>query len=220
MDRAVAEELVKVFPVFQTLPVDLQQQVMREADCLTIPAGTTLFDRSNPCTLYPLLISGSIRVITISEQGRELLLYRVLPGGLCIISSSCMLGKTVYPATGLSETDLSMVALPTGLFNTLLTHEAFRTFIFSIFSDRIRDLMQLVEAVTFLRLDQRLAALLLTKGQEIHTTHQKLADELGSVRELISRLLRRFEDQGMVALHREYIQILDVAALQAIAKSL
>lgn len=218
MDATAAVKLVNTFPVLATLPVSVQQQLLQEADHVTVGKDQVLFDQASPCLMYPLLLDGSIRVVSMSEQGRELLLYRVRPGELCIISSSCMLGKATYPATGISESELSLVVLPALLFNTLLTETAFREFVFETFSDRLSDLMQLVEAVTFLRLDQRLAALLLTKGQEIHTTHQKLADELGSVRELISRLLKRFEAQGMIALQREYIQILDLKALQAIAR--
>ena len=94
---------------------------------------------------------------------------------------------------------------------------AFRTYVFALFADRMTDLMQLVEAVAFQRLDQRLAALLLGKGRLVHTTHQQLADELGSVREIVTRLLRRFADQGLVALSREQVEILDPAGLRAVA---
>jgi CRP/FNR family transcriptional regulator, anaerobic regulatory protein len=218
MNKAAAEKLLAVFPILQSLPSAMQIQVMDEAECSIVPTGKILFDIGSPCLVYPLLLDGSIRVISISEQGRELLLYRVLPGELCIISSSCMLGNSAYPVVGISESELSLVTLSPALFNTLLTQELFRVFIFSIFSERISGLMQLIEAVAFLRLDRRLAALLSTKGLEIHTTHQELADELGSIRELISRLLRRFEDRGIVALHRERIQIVDIEALQSISK--
>jgi CRP/FNR family transcriptional regulator, anaerobic regulatory protein len=217
MNEAAAQELLTRFPVFQSLPSAMQIQLMNEAECLTVPRGKALFNSGSPCSIYPLVIKGSIRVVSISEEGRELLLYRVLPGELCIITSSCMLGQSSYPATGMSDSDLSLVGLSVPLFNTLLTHESFRVFVFNVFSDRISGLMQLIEAVAFLHLDRRLAALLLTKGREIRTTHQALADELGSIRELISRLLRRFEDRGIVALHRERIQILDVDALQLIS---
>jgi CRP/FNR family transcriptional regulator, anaerobic regulatory protein len=218
MDEAAAEKLYTMFPVFQSLPSWIQAQLTQEAEYLTILRNQILFDSNNPCSSYPLLLSGSLRVVSISDQGRELLLYRVLPGELCIISSSCMLGQSSYPATGISETDLSLVGIPSTLFKELLTYEIFRIFIFSTFSERMSELMQLVEAVAFLRLDQRLAALLLTKGQEIHLTHQQLADELGSLRELISRLLRRFEDQGAIALQRQCIQILNVDLLRSIAR--
>jgi CRP/FNR family transcriptional regulator, anaerobic regulatory protein len=219
MDKITSQKLFSLFPVLQSLPSLLQLQLDHQAEYLTFPQGKTLFDSGTLCKAFPLLLSGSIRVASISGQGRELLLYRLQPGELCIMSSSCMLGCSSYPATGISESELGIVMLSTDLFNSLLVHEPFRVLVFSIFGERIRSLMQLVEEVAFLRLDQRLAALLLTKGREIRTTHQQLADELGSIRELVSRLLRRFEDQGIVSLQRERIQILDIDALRFIPKS-
>jgi CRP/FNR family transcriptional regulator, anaerobic regulatory protein len=219
MDKITAQKLFSLFPVLQSLPPHLRFQLDRQAEYLTFPQGKTLFDSGTLCQAFPLLLSGSIRVVSISEQGRELLLYRLQPGELCIMSSSCMLGYSSYSATGVSESELGLMMLPTNLFNALLEYEPFRILIFSFFGERIRSLMQLVEEVAFHRLDQRLATLLLTKGEEIRTTHQQLADELGSIRELVSRLLRRFEDQGIVSLQRERIQILDVDALRFIPKS-
>ena len=98
----------------------------------------------------------------------------------------------------------------------LLGEAAFRDFVFALFSERIADLMQLIEEVAFRKLDQRLAALLLGKGQRVHTTHQQLADELGSVREIVSRLLKGFAEQGLVALSREQVEILDPAGLRVL----
>ena len=111
--------------------------------------------------------------------------------------------------------------LPTASFNTLLgNHEAFRSYVFHLFSDRLTDLMQLVSAVAFQKLDQRLANLLVSKPSPIHTTHQALADELGSAREIVSRLLKGFAEQGWVKLGREQIDITDAAALKRFANAL
>jgi CRP/FNR family transcriptional regulator len=99
----------------------------------------------------------------------------------------------------------------------MLGEPAFRGFIFSLFSERLAELMQLVEEVAFHKLDQRLAALLLGKGRVVHISHQQLADELGSVREMVSRLLKRFEDQSLVRLGREQVEVLDPAGLRRAA---
>ena len=123
-------------------------------------------------------------------------------------------------ARGIAETDVKVVTLAQPLFSRLLAeHEPFRTYVFGLFAERISELMQLVEAVAFQRLDQRLAALLLGKGRVIRTTHQVLAEELGSVREIVSRLLKNFADQGLVALERERIEILNPQGLRAIAEN-
>jgi len=108
--------------------------------------------------------------------------------------------------------------LPRALFSLLIEqHPPFRAYVFNLFGERLADLMQLVEEVAFHKLDQRLAALLLNKGEIIHVTHQGLADELGSVREIVSRLLKSFQDQGMLELGREQVRIIDTKALRKVA---
>jgi CRP/FNR family transcriptional regulator len=114
---------------------------------------------------------------------------------------------------------VTLLALPPALFHQLLAeHKPFRDYVFSLFSERLADLMSLVEAVAFHKLDQRLAALLLGKGELVRATHQGLADELGSVREMVSRLLANFQDRGWVELGREQIRITDAQALRRLAQ--
>jgi CRP/FNR family transcriptional regulator len=163
------------------------------------------------------VLAGSIRVVKLAANGRELPLYKVLPGESCIITSSCLLGRTDYNARGVAECETTLMLLPRALFDQLLDVPVFRDFVFHLFGERIAELMQLVEEVAFHKLDQRLANLLLGKGRQLHTTHQQLADELGSVREMVSRLLKVFADQGLVRLGREQIEILDPAGLRKIA---
>jgi CRP/FNR family transcriptional regulator len=180
--------------------------------------GTELFAECQACRGFPLLISGTIKVVKTTPAGREMLLYRVEPGGSCVITSSCLLGHTPYTAHGIAETPLQMLILPTALFEALIAGNArFRDFVFQLLADRIAELMQLVEEVAFHRLDQRLAKLLLGKPEPIRATHQALADELGSVREIVSRLLKGFAAQGLVALGRERISLLDRAGLRQLA---
>ena len=219
MDRAKVKERVRaLYPPLASLPDRELDALLAEAPATTAPAGTVLFDEENPCMAFPLILEGTVRVAKTAPNGRELQLYRVVPGDACVLTSSCLLGHAPYSARGIAESDTTLVTLPAPLFNKLVTtHEPFRTYVFGIFAERLAELMQLVEAVAFQRLDQRLAALLLGKGKLIHTTHQQLADELGSVREIVSRLLRGFADQGLVGLGREQIEILDPAGLRSIA---
>ncbi len=102
-------------------------------------------------------------------------------------------------------------------FDRWIAHEPFRRFVFSVFADRLADLMALAEAVAFQRLDQRLAGALLGHGHAMQVTHQTLADELGTVREIVTRLLKRFERAGWVRLGRERIELVDAAALRQLA---
>jgi len=208
------------YPVLAELPHKLRQEIAAAAQAVTVPSGTTLFDEQQPCQGFPFVLAGAIRVSKVSASGRELPLYRVTPGETCIITSSCLLGDTPYNARGTTEGETVLVLLPQGVFIELLEQAAFRNFIFNLFAERMADLMRLVEEVAFHKLDQRLAALLLGKGRIVHATHQQLADELGSVREMISRLLKGFAEQGLVALGREQIEIRDAAGLRRLAEAM
>lgn len=193
-------------------------ELLRPLNVIAVPAGAELFAENSPCAGFPLLLEGTIKVSKSSPNGREMLLYRVEAGGSCIITSSCLLGSSAYSARGVAETPLSLLLLPAPLFEQLLgTCAPFRSFVFALFAQRIAQLMQRVEEVAFVRLDQRLARLLLARGDEINATHQALAEELGSVREIVSRLLKGFAEQGWVALGREQIVVLDRARLKHFA---
>ncbi len=209
--------LTELYPILDALPPTLHARVLKEAQAMAVPAGTVIFDERQPCRGFPFIIKGGIRVLKLATNGRELLLYRVLPGETCIITSSCLLGHADYNARAITETDTTLLLLPRPLFDELIAQPAFRDFVFHLFSVRIVDLMQLIEEVAFRKLDQRLASLMLGKGKVLHTTHQQLADELGSVREIVTRLLNGFASQGLVRLGREEVEILDSAGLRRVS---
>ena len=210
--------LLGLYPSLKTLdPAEIEVLCRPEA-VLQAPAGAELFSERQPCSGFPLLLSGSIKVVKSAPSGRELLLYRVAPGGSCVISSSCLLGHTSYTARGIAEMPLQMLMLPAIRFESLMALSAsFRDFVFHLLADRLAELMQLVEEVAFQRLDQRLAKLLLGKSDPILLSHQALAEELGSVREIVSRLLKAFSEQGLVILGREQISVSDRQGLQQLA---
>ena len=212
-----APDLEQLYPVLAGLPPALHERVLAQLQLATVPAGTVLFDEHQRCLGFPFVIDGAIRVTKSAANGRELPLYRVLPGESCILSSSCLLGHAGYNARGVATVETSLALLPRQLFDELLGQAGFRDFVFQLFSERIADLMQLVEEVAFRKLDQRLATLLLGHGRAVHSTHQQLADELGSVREMVSRLLKGFAEQGLVRMSREQVEIIDAAGLRRIA---
>jgi CRP/FNR family transcriptional regulator len=219
LDSGTKALLLQLYPMLGGLAASHLEEILSAAVEINAPVGTVMFDENQPCQGFPLLLSGSVRVIKSSANGRELQLYRVSPGESCILTSSCLLGHSNYHARGVVELDVKLVALPPAAFKILLSQcEPFRNYIFSLFSERLSDLMQLVSAVAFQKLDQRLAALLATKPGTIHLTHQALADELGSVREIVSRLLKSFSDQGWVKLGREQIEVKDITALKNFAE--
>ena len=211
-------DLSTLFPAMAKLPLALADEVARQARPMSAPAGTVLFDAGSACQALPLVLSGAIKVSKRAENGREIRLYGVHPGELCIVTVSCLLGGDPYPATGVAETAVSALALPRSLFMKLAAeHPPFREIVFSLFSERLTGLMQLVEEVAFRKLDQRLAAWLVARGPTIATSHQAIADELGSVREIVSRLLKQFEDQRWVRLGRERIAVEAPEALERLA---
>jgi CRP/FNR family transcriptional regulator len=219
LTRENKERLLQQYSILRELPSAEQDSLLASASMMQIPKGMVVFDENQPCQGFPLLLSGSIRVIKTAPNGRELQLYRVVPGESCILTSSCLLGHTRYQARGVSEEALEVVLLPAASFHALLgKHEAFRNYVFLLFSDRLTDLMQLVSAVAFQKLDQRLARLIVNKSSPINTTHQALADELGSAREIVSRLLKGFAEQGWVKLGREQIEVTDTASLRKFAE--
>jgi CRP/FNR family transcriptional regulator len=212
-----AAELSTLYPVLAQLPAAMLQRVAEALQTVAVPAGAVVFDERQPCRGFPFVLEGSIRVAKLSGSGRELPLYRVRAGENCIISSSCLLGHADYNARGVAEGSTTLALLPRPLFDEMLGEPVFRNFVFALFSERMAELMQLVEEVAFRKLDQRLAALLLGKGRVVHATHQQLADELGSVREMVSRLLKGFAEQGLAKLGREQVEVLDAAGLRKIA---
>jgi CRP/FNR family transcriptional regulator, anaerobic regulatory protein len=213
------EKLLNLYPALAGLPAERLAALLGQMAVMQLPAGTPVFAEHQRCQGFPLLIDGSIKVIKLAASGRELMLYRVVPGGSCIISSSCLLGHSDYNARGIAETPLTLLALPVDAFAALMVdHAPFRDFVFHLFAERIGELMQLVEEVAFARLDQRLAKLLLARGDNVlNVTHQQLADELGSVREIVSRLLKGFAAQGLVVLGREQLSISNREGLQKLA---
>lgn len=206
------------YPVLAQLDPDERDGVLgSQAQWIEVPAGTSLFDEGQPCKGFPLVVRGAVAVKRGSLEGRELELYRVTPGELCVVSTSCLFGRRPLSARGLTSEATALVLLSPAGFERWASQEPFRRYVFGVFADRLADLMALVEAVAFQQLDQRLAAALLGHGAVRRVTHQALADELGTVREMVTRLLHRFEADGWVELGRERITVLDPAALQRIA---
>jgi len=182
-----------------------------------LPAGTRVFGEGSPCQTYLILLSGEVRVQKVAESGREIVLYRVQAGETCIVTTACLMSGVDYDAEGVAESDVTAQILPEPGFRELLGRsEAFRDFVFRAYGSRISGLLMLIDEVAFGRMDRRLAACLLAraKGSGVVTaTHQDLAMELGSAREVVSRLLKEFERRGWVALSRGSVALTNPSAL-------
>ena len=209
-------ELYPALAQVQPSLVELQPAVTP----MQVAAGTVLFTENTPCQGFPLVLAGEIKVSRSSGDGRSLELYRVVAGELCLVSSACLFRTQPLSAHGITTKASTLLLIPADIFRRWLETPAFRNEVLGLFAERMADLTSLIDAVAFHKLDRRLAAALLGHGQQLAMTHQALANELGTVREIVTRLLRRFEREGWVALGREQIQIVNGAALRALAASL
>ncbi|HSV51139.1 MAG TPA: Crp/Fnr family transcriptional regulator [Burkholderiaceae bacterium] len=215
----IKARVLQLYPLLEDLPEAHSLQLFSGATYMRVPPGAVIFDENQPCMGFPLVLAGSARVLKCSPSGRDLLLYHVLPGETCILTSSCLLGNAPYQARGVVHEEIELVILPPGSFRQLFSQlESFRNQVFNRFSERLTELMHLVTAVAFQKLDQRLALALASKASPIRMTHQAIADELGSFREIVSRILKDFENQGWVKLERGQVDVLDDAALRRYAR--
>jgi len=212
MDADSLNTLLQSYPGLNPLATELAA-----LPCHDCAAGTTLFQENYPCQGFPLILTGEVRVARASPTGRELELYRVQSGEMCLVSSASLFAGQPLTARGTTTAPTRFVLMPATLFQRALAHTAFRDFVLGLFAARMADLTSLIDAVAFQRLDRRLAGALLGHGTQLHTTHQALADELGTVREIVTRLLRRFEREGWVSLSRECITLHNSAALRTLA---
>lgn len=187
---------------------------------IDVPVGTVLFDEAAACQGFPLVLSGEVKVSRHSGDGRSLELYRVVPGELCLVSSASLFRGIPMSAQGITTKPTRLMLITPPVFNQWLASDRFRSGVLGLFAERMADLTSLIDAVAFHKLDQRLAAALLGRGQDLALTHQTLADELGTVREIVTRLLRRFEREGWVSLSREHIHICNSSALRGLASAL
>lgn len=186
-----------------------------------LPRGSVVFRPGNPCSDYLLVLAGRVRVEITGENGRQVVLYRVEPGQGCVLTTSCLLSEDHYPATGIVEADVAALLLPRTAFEDALARSAdFRRFVFSELGGRLARVLARIEAVALDPLERRLARLLLELADddgELHRTHQSLAAELGSAREVVSRGLARFAERGWVETARGRLRLLDRAAIAACA---
>jgi CRP/FNR family transcriptional regulator len=210
--------LLELFPILRDLPAERLEALLAQGRLVRAPRGSAVFGEREACRGFPLLLEGSVRVVKAAPNGREIVLYRVEPGEGCVLSGGCLLAHADCAATGIASAESVIFLMPPAFFEELMLGFApFRRFVFAMYGQRLVEVATLVEEVAFRRLDARLAQLLVRRGPVVPATHQSLADELGSVREIVSRLLRGFEERGWVELGRERITVRDPRALAELA---
>lgn len=201
----------KSFTMFRNAPAGLVEGILSVSRQQAVPAGKQIYAAGDACSAIAFVLSGQIRVFKVGETGREITLYEIGPGETCILNASCILSGQSYPANAVTTTDVDMLLIPSVAFRRLVDeHEEMRDFVFTLLSRRLSGVMELVEEVAFGRLDERLMDYLVEKSGNnvLETTHQKIANDLGTSREVVSRLLKDFERKGEVRLSRNSITLL------------
>lgn len=191
-----------------------------EATQISAPAGTVISNTGDPCHDLIILQKGKVRVYRPADDGRAITLYHVNQGESCILTASCILNTLAFPAIAEIKQDAEGIVIPAEKMLQWLTSEPlWQQYIFSLLSHRMADLISLVDNLAFCKLNVRLAHWLLEKSdlqQDIITTHQVISEELASSREVISRLLKEFERQGLITLKRGTIKVINRSLLKKI----
>ena len=212
------KRIASALPLLQRADPQLIHEFQQVASFAKIPTGKDVFLEGDRVDGIALLISGVVRVYKIGETGRQITLYRFGNGQSCILTANAILSQKTFPAVATVEKDAEAVMIPADVFRKWVSkYDVWREFVFELLSQRLSSVMEIIDEVAFRRMDSRLAALLLTRSQNqnpLQMTHQEIAAELGSSREVISRLLEDFSEQGFVNAGRGEVEVLDAESLR------
>ena len=215
------EKVFGRFPLFAKAGPDVQAELFEHAALVQIPAQQFICLEGNKCSGIPLVLEGRARVYKLSESGREITLYRVEPGDSCILTASCIMSDIELPAFVATETDVeAIVILPAVLRRWVNQYEVWSEFLWTMLASRFAEVISLVEEVAFQRVDKRTADYLVHAADAdgiIKKTHQDIAADIGTSREVISRILKEFEHGGLVTLSRGEIHADDLKELHRAA---
>lgn len=184
-----------------------------------IPAGTELSREGDACHYFPIVKSGLLRVYKLSRQGHEVTLYRIREGESCILTLTCLMKTSMFPAHAVVEEDSAVWLVPADVFRQWTVKEDFwRDYVIGYLSRTLNNVIGLVEDMLFRRVELRIIDALLEQTTEengvLESTHQDIANEVGSAREVVSRHLKEFEREGLLALSRGTLRILDRGELK------
>ena len=218
---SLKSRLATAVPGLEDAEEAVLDRLLESAQIVKLDHDRFVFHAGDLCQAFLILLDGEVRVQLTSESGREVTLYRIGPGGSCILTTSCLLSNEHYPAEAIAESDIEALAIPVSSFQLALEESQwFRRFVFDGFSSRLTSVIQKIEQIAFTAIDVRLAGVLLEldrKGVE-KITHQDIAVELGTAREVVSRHLKRFESEGWVRLGRGQVSLVDRLQIEALSR--
>ena len=218
IDQAQYDRIARNLPILGRADPQLVREFMQAASFARIPVGRDVFVEGDRVDAIALLISGVVRVYKIGETGREITLYRFGLGESCILTANAILSQQSFPAIATVEQPAEAVMIPSDTFRDWVArYDLWRGFVFDLLSQRLANVMALVDEVAFRRMDRRVATLLLDRSRSqnpVRITHQEIAAEFGSSREVISRILEDFAVREMIRLGRGTVEILDLQSLE------
>ena len=211
MSNISVAEFQQVFPdIYERSTVEV---ILETAKLKKLRADDWMVDIGDPIVYMPLLLKGQLRILREDEEGHELLLYYIRPGETCAMSLTCCSGNAVSNVRAVAEEDSELLLLPIQIIDEWTTkYPSFKSFILKTYQHRFEELLNTIDSIAFHNLDDRLSQLLKQKsekeGRELKTTHQELANQLNSSREVISRLLKQMERKGKIQMGRNKITLL------------
>lgn len=220
-------EILEKLPFFTAAPPALQSSLLAEVMVVRLEAGDYFLREGDSCAQFAMVVTGRMRVFKLAESGHEITLYQVGPGEACPLNVACILSDRPVPAMAQVEENVEAVVVPAATFRRWIAeHEPLRAYVFEMFSHRLTEVMSLVEEVAFRRMDHRLAGRLeeiLVREAGSHgsaeVTHAEIAADLGTAREVVSRLLKEFERLGAISLSRGRITLRSAALLRELASA-
>ena len=213
------------FPIWNQLNTDQQARILGSLVSHSVKKGTVIHNGSMDCTGLLLIKSGQLRVYILSDEGREITLYRLFELDMCLFSASCMLRSIQFDVTIAAEKDAEFWVVPAEVYKRILEESAAAAnYTNELMASRFSDVMWLMEQIMWKSLDRRVAAFLLEEASiegsgRLKITHEAIANHLGSHREVITRMLRYFQNEGMVRLSRGVIEITDADRLEEASNS-
>ena len=222
-EETLTEKLHNLFPNLTEEQFPDYTEFKSAAVNSVIPKGKMITIEGDNCSYLSFVLSGIVRVYKIGESGREITLYRLYKGDSCILTASCILSHSTFPAYSIAETDVEVISIPSNLFSRWIKQYSFwQNYTFNLVSERLADIIAVVEEIAFRHIDVRIAdrlnKLYEENGNPVKITHQKLASDIGSSREVVSRILKDFEEKNIIRISRGEIEILEPASLKNYSK--
>ena len=215
-------EFESYFPIWNKLDEAHRERLRASVSFKKIEKGTVLHNASMDCTALFLVKSGQLRAYMLSEEGREITLYRLFDRDLCLFSASCLMRSIQFEITIEAEKDTELWVIPVRVYQKIMEESApLANYTNEIMATRFTDVMWLIEQVMWKSLDKRLASFLIEESaiecsKILKITHEGIANHIGSHREVITRMLKYFQTEGMVSLTRGTVEIIDVDKLEAL----